>query len=62
MYLCDSSQSCNEKISRASFTLRFFQQADVIQLTDGGERLSATLQLTAEVEVARPVPVHTHIT
>lgn len=46
---------------RNSFTLRFLQQADVIQLTDGGERLCAALQLTAEVDVACPVTAHAHI-
>lgn len=47
-----------EKILGNSFTIRFPQQTDVIQLTDGGERFCAALQLTAEVEVA-PVPAHT---
>ena len=46
---------------KSSFTLRFLQQADVIQLTDCGEGFCATLQLTAEVEVARPVPAHGNI-
>lgn len=53
--------SCSPTVKRKGFgfTLMFLQQTDVIQLTDGGERFSATLQLTAEVEVARPVPAHT---
>lgn len=41
------------------FTIRPLQQADVIQLADGGEGLGAAQQLTAKVEVTHPVPVHT---
>lgn len=40
-----------------AFTLRVLQQADVIQMADGGEGLCAVLQLTAQVEVAHPVAV-----
>lgn len=40
-------------------TIRLLQQADVIQLADGGEGLGAALQLAAKVEVTHPVPVHT---
>lgn len=40
-----------------AFTLRVLQQADVIQMADGGEGLRAVLQLTAQVEVAHPVAV-----
>lgn len=38
-----------------SFTIRILQEAEVIQLTDGGKCFSATLQLFAEVEVTRPI-------
>lgn len=42
------------------FTFRLLQQTDVIQLTDGGERFCAALQLAAKAEVAYPVPAHRH--
>lgn len=42
------------------FTLRLLQQTDVIQLTDGGERFCAALQLAAKAEVAYPVPARRH--
>lgn len=42
-----------------AFTLRVLQQADVVQMTDGGEGFCTVLQLPAQVEVAHPVPVGT---
>ena len=45
------------KLPWNTFTIRFLQQADVIQLTDGGECFGTTPQLAAEAEVACPVPV-----
>lgn len=38
-------------------TFRILQQADVIQIADGGEGLRALLHLAAQVEVAHPVAV-----
>lgn len=55
---------CSESVTGKDFgfTFRLLQQTDVIQLTDGGERFCAALQLTAKVEVAYPVPAHRHST
>lgn len=57
-----SPQHVRDEKSGKDFGLTFWllQQTDVIQLTDGGERFCAALQLTAKVEVAYPVPAHRH--